>query len=44
MKTLINKTAVVMGGVQGIGFAIAKRFCDEGTNVDVCNILERHHL
>ena len=33
---LKGKTAVVTGGVRGIGKAIAKIFCENGANVVLC--------
>ena len=33
---LLGKTAVVTGGSKGMGFGIAKRFCDQGANVVIC--------
>jgi 3-oxoacyl-[acyl-carrier protein] reductase len=38
MGLLDGKTGIVTGGAQGIGFAIAKRFHDEGANVVVCEL------
>jgi len=35
MKKLIGKVAVVTGGSAGIGYAIAKRFVNEGATVFV---------
>jgi 3-oxoacyl-[acyl-carrier protein] reductase len=34
MSLLDGRAAVVTGGAQGIGFAIAQRFVDEGACVD----------
>lgn len=34
---LKGKTAVITGGVQGIGKAIARKFCENGANVIICD-------
>ncbi len=36
MKLLENKSALITGGVRGIGKAIAKEFCKNGCNVLIC--------
>ena len=33
MSLLTGQTAVITGGAQGLGFAIAQRFVDEGARV-----------
>jgi len=38
MGILDRKTAIVTGGASGIGFAIARRFHEEGANVVPCDI------
>ncbi|MEE9503813.1 MAG: SDR family oxidoreductase [Thermodesulfobacteriota bacterium] len=38
MGLLDGKTAIVTGGATGIGFAIARRFYEEGANVVPCDI------
>ncbi len=38
MGMLSGKTAIVTGGASGIGFAIARRFHEEGANVVPCDI------
>ncbi|MCB1449552.1 MAG: SDR family NAD(P)-dependent oxidoreductase, partial [Nitratireductor sp.] len=37
-KTLENKVAIVTGGAQGIGYAIAERYLREGAEVVICDI------
>ncbi len=36
MKLLENKSALITGGVRGIGKAIAREFCKNGCNVMIC--------
>ena len=33
---LKGKNAVITGGVRGIGYAVAERFCENGANVVLC--------
>tara|TARA_B100000768_G_scaffold73399_1_gene70339 strand:- start:997 stop:1776 length:780 start_codon:yes stop_codon:yes gene_type:complete len=40
MKRFTDKTVVVTGGNRGIGFAIAKRFAEEGANVVIGSVEE----
>ena len=37
---LTDKTALITGGAQGIGFAIAQLFCREGADVFICDLNE----
>ncbi|MCB1454949.1 MAG: SDR family oxidoreductase [Nitratireductor sp.] len=37
-KTLENKVAIITGGAQGIGYAIAERYVREGAEVVICDV------
>ena len=37
---LKNKVSVITGGARGIGFAIAKKFAAEGSNIAICDVDE----
>ena len=38
---LKGKTAIITGGVQGIGKAIAGKFCENGANVIILRQMQR---
>ncbi len=40
MRRLNGRAAIISGAAQGIGFAIAKRLCDEGCRVGILDINE----